>query len=89
MIAMGLEPWPYQSQNCALNDLFLVSSPACLQRSSCCRHVPTFRQELLDGALLNTFLHAEFVVQKMVGKCSSITIDAVNANAIAVAIGTD
>ena len=40
---------------------------------------------MVDGALLNTFLHTEFVVQKVVGKCSGVAIDAVDANAIAIA----
>jgi len=51
------------------------------------------RQELLDGTFLNAFLHTQFVVQEMVGNGSSaavyIIINAVDANAIALAIGAD
>ena len=32
-----------------------------------CRNIPTFRQKLLQRAFLHTFLHAQFIVQKMVG----------------------
>jgi hypothetical protein len=59
--------------------------------------VPAFLQKLLDGALLNAFLDTQFVVQKMIGNGSgaagntnvSISINAVDPNAIAVAIGAD
>jgi hypothetical protein len=58
-----------------------------------CRHVPALRQELLDGTFLNAFLHTQFVVQEMVGNGSRaaiyIMINAVDANAIALAIGAD
>jgi len=50
-------------------------------------------QELLDRALLDAFLHTQFVVQEMVGNGSgaadNININAVDANAISVAIGAD
>jgi hypothetical protein len=59
-------------------------------------HVPAFGKELADGALLSAFLHTQFVVQKMVGKCTGAVVtgidavvDAIDANAIAVAIGTN
>ncbi len=51
--------------------------------------VPSFREKLRNGALLNTFLDAQFVVQKMIGKFPGSAIDKVEANAAAVAIGAD
>jgi len=54
---------------------------------------------LLDGALLNAFLDTQFVVQKMIGNGSgaagntnvsiSSSINAVDPNAMAIAIGAD
>jgi hypothetical protein len=47
------------------------------------------RQESLDGRFLNAFLHAQFVVQEMIGKRSGSVVNTVNANAIPVSIGAD
>jgi hypothetical protein len=70
-----------------------------LEGSSWGCRVPAFLQELLDGALLNAFLDTQFVVQKMIGNGSGaggntdvsirVSINAVDPNAIAIAIGAD
>ena len=62
---------------------------ACLERFARACDVPAFRQELHDGSLLNPFLHTQFIVQEVIGKHSGAAIDAVDANAIAVAIGAN
>jgi hypothetical protein len=51
--------------------------------------VPTLRHELIDSQVLNAFLHAQFIVQEMVGKSSSAHIEPVNANSIAVTVRTN
>src|SRR5580704_13901209 len=67
-----------------------------LKRFSRSCYVPAFSQELADRPLLNPFLDSQFVVQEMVGDGSrraivgvGVGINAVDANAIAVAIGAD
>jgi len=40
-------------------------------------------------ALLNAFLHPQFIIQKMVGKGSGSEIDMIDANAITIPIGAD
>lgn len=51
--------------------------------------VPAFAQELLNGALLNPFLHPQFIVKKMVRDGSRAAVDTVDPNAIAIAIGAN
>jgi len=43
----------------------------------------------MGGSLLNSFLHAQFVIQEVVGELGGSEIDAIDANAVAIAIGAD
>ncbi len=60
-----------------------------LQGFSRSRDVPALREEFLDGEFLNAFLHPQLVVQKMIGNKSSISVYAVDADAITIPVGAD
>jgi hypothetical protein len=66
---------------------FQVAKP--LQALAGSRHVPTFGKKLLDGTFPDALLDAELIIQKMVRKGSRGLIDAVDADAIAIAVGAN
>lgn len=52
-------------------------------------YVPTLREKLLDRGFLNSHLHAQLIVEEVVGKRSRLTVDGIDANTVTVAIRTD
>ena len=51
--------------------------------------IPTIGDKRVDRSFLNPFLHAQFIVQKVVRHPGSISIEVIDANSVAVPIRAD